>query len=266
MPFKQLVPAPARRLLRSGVDAVSRWHRSRLSYNEIAINQIAEYHSVRGATVLVVGASGGEDCKRFVRRGAAAVHGLDIAQDIGCKFTHARVHYHRESIEKSSLPDATFDIVFSIATMEHVPDIDTGFAEMARLLKPGGLIYSVAAPLWQSPWGHHMACFGDHPWVHLLFSEGDLAKYALANGINSDRGHAIESVAKYMLDPANFNMKPGGAYLAASERPELEIIENRLHGEPESLLDHPLGQRALAMGFAAESLLATQHRLIARKR
>jgi SAM-dependent methyltransferase len=39
--------------------------------------------------------------------------------------------------------DATFDAVFSLAVLEHVPDPFTCAAEIARVLKPGGRVYCV---------------------------------------------------------------------------------------------------------------------------
>lgn len=38
------------------------------------------------------------------------------------------------------LPDASFDIVYSISVIEHVPTVqlETVFADMARVLRPGG--------------------------------------------------------------------------------------------------------------------------------
>ena len=40
----------------------------------------------------------------------------------------------------SALEDASFDVVFSISVLEHIPDDSLGdcFADMARILKPGG--------------------------------------------------------------------------------------------------------------------------------
>jgi SAM-dependent methyltransferase len=42
------------------------------------------------------------------------------------------------SAEKIPLPDASFDIVFSNAVLEHVQDVAAAMSEMRRVLKPGG--------------------------------------------------------------------------------------------------------------------------------
>ena len=112
-----------------------------------------------------------------------------------------------------------------------------------------------------------MSAFGDHPWIHLLFDAPSLVAYARSHGIEGERGHSIEGIARYMLDPANFNMRPASDYLAAcTDLPRLEIIENTLTGEDQApLLEHPLGKRAIAAGFKPESLLATRHQFVARK-
>lgn len=38
-------------------------------------------------------------------------------------------------------PDDTFDFVFSNSVLEHIPDLEPVFAEVARVLKPGGIFY-----------------------------------------------------------------------------------------------------------------------------
>ncbi len=38
-------------------------------------------------------------------------------------------------------PDETFDFVFSNSVLEHIPDLEAVFAEVARVLKPGGTLY-----------------------------------------------------------------------------------------------------------------------------
>lgn len=40
---------------------------------------------------------------------------------------------------RSAFPDESFDVIFSDQVLEHVADLDRAVAEIARLLKPGGL-------------------------------------------------------------------------------------------------------------------------------
>lgn len=52
----------------------------------------------------------------------------------------ARIEYRTgEPIEKSSLPDGDFDIIFSAACLEHVADPVAALKAIHRLLKPGGV-------------------------------------------------------------------------------------------------------------------------------
>jgi SAM-dependent methyltransferase len=215
---------------------------------------------------LVAGANNGLDCKLFIDKGASEVHGVDVVDTVGADYPHPRVTYHRASIEKTDLPSGYFDLVFAVATLEHVPDVNAAFAEMARLTKSGGYIYSLAAPLWRSPYGHHMACFHGHPWVHLTMTRDEIIQYAKANGINGQNGHDIEFVVDYMLNPDYFNMTPAAQYVAACEAlTGVELVENLLVPDHKETLNHDLGKRALRKGFDADDLLWVSHTLVARK-
>lgn len=236
------------------------------SYHAVNAERAAKYVSLKGAKVLVVGANDGRDCKLFVAREAAEVHGLDVIDGVGKEFPHPRVTYHRHSIEASTLPAGYFDLAFAVATMEHVHDIEAAFAEMARVVRPGGVVYCLAAPLWQSRFGHHMSCFEAHPWIHLVFARDALIAYARSHGIEGERGHSLEDIVDYMLHPDYFNMKPARAYLAACERLSgVRLEKNELDLEPRALLDHPLGRAALERGYHETDLLAVTHTLVARK-
>jgi SAM-dependent methyltransferase len=236
------------------------------TYNEINARDAASRLAIRNAKVLVVGANTGGDCREFIKLGAKEVHGLDVIDDVGSEFRHGRVTYHRQSIENTNLPSDSFDLVYSFATMEHVPDIVAGYTEMARLLKPGGVMYSMASPLWFSPYGHHMGCFQGHPWLHVVHDRQGILNYAKSHGIDGERGHSIEAIVNYMLDKTHFNMTPAREYREAILALEnIGVMENSLLCEDASLLDHELGQRALALGYTADDLLSVTHRLIASK-
>ena len=252
------LPSP----IRAAVESPVRRFRKLLGYNRLHVRQAWK---LAGAprSVLVVGANLGEDCRRFADLGATEVHGLDVIENVGADFHDARAVYHRGSIESCDLPDNRFDLAFATATLEHVHNIDAGFAEMARLTKPGGVLWSIASPLWHSPYGHHMACFEGHPWVHLLYDESALRDYAREHGIAPPE---IGDTISYMFNPAPFNRRPAKDYAAAPAKLRgVRIMSNSLYPLDARLLDHPLGQAALARGFAKDELLAETHYAAARK-
>lgn len=244
-----VTPLPLRRAIRSVFP---------ISYNRRHARDAARLVNIGSAKVLVVGANTGEDCREFIALGAKEVHGLDVLENVGSAFPHQRVVYHRQSIECTDLPSQSFDLVYSVATMEHVPDIAAGYAEMARLVKPGGAVYSVASPLWFSPFGHHMAGLEQHPWIHIVFNEQQIADYV--------RKHAIDGISHnvpYMMNPDFFNRRKASEYAAATKNIGLRVKHNDLLRENEGLLSHPLGISALKLGLSKEELLPVTHRFIA---
>lgn len=89
-------------------------------------------------------------------------------------------------IRNLPIQNQSFDLIFSIATFEHIHDLETALQEMYRLLKPNGFIYSNFGPIWSGAVGHHLWCeIGDYklkftepssfadflkPHEHLLYS------------------------------------------------------------------------------------------------
>ena len=256
--LREHLPAP----IRAVVEAPVRRLRKLIGYNRLHVRQAWKL-SGAPRTVLVVGANLGEDCRRFAGLGAKEIHGIDLIENVGADFIDARAVYHRGSIEACDLPDKHFDLVFATATMEHVHNIEAGFGEMARVTKPGGILWSLASPLWHSPYGHHMGCFDGHPWVHLLYDEAALRDYAREHAITAPE---LDHTISYMYDPAPFNRRPAKDYTAAlAKLRDVQIIANKLYQLDARLLDHPLGQRALARGFAKDELLAETHYAAARR-
>lgn len=54
-----------------------------------------------------------------------------------------RVRFHESAIEKLPFEDSAFDACFISHTLEHVPDHGTVFAELSRVIKPGGAVVAV---------------------------------------------------------------------------------------------------------------------------
>lgn len=98
----------------------------------------------QGKDVLDLGCAGGFMAEALAERGAA-VTGIDPAADaIAAARTHAAAQGHDISYDVGvgeALPyaDAAFDAVVCVDVLEHVTDLDQCLAEVARVLRPGGL-------------------------------------------------------------------------------------------------------------------------------
>jgi ubiquinone/menaquinone biosynthesis C-methylase UbiE len=218
--------------------------------------------AVAGKSVLVVGCGSGEDCRPFAEAGAS-VGGLDICDGIGRSFQHPAVAYTRGSIEGCSLAGESFDVVFCAATMEHVHGIEAGFREMVRLTKPGGLVYSVAAPLWNSRRGHHMSCLDQFPWIHLRAESSQIVRLALDNGIVEFNGHSIGAVVDFVFSDY-FNRAPARRYVeACSGLAVAKTIRNNLWLDDAPHLSRDIAAELRPKGYTDEELLAVSHSFIA---
>ena len=78
---------------------------------------------------------------REVQRIAPATTGIDL----NAEAVASSVAYGSRVMDARQLdfPDASFDKIYSFHAIEHIPDLAEVFAEMARVLKPGGKILLV---------------------------------------------------------------------------------------------------------------------------
>jgi SAM-dependent methyltransferase len=102
----------------------------------------------KGATVLDLGCGAGTDLLIAAQMVGPAGHVIGVDMTPGMlKLAMAsaremgvadRVELHESLIESLPLPDAEVDIVISNGVIDLVPDKDAVFAEIDRVLKPGG--------------------------------------------------------------------------------------------------------------------------------
>ncbi len=146
--FSRLVPHydQMNRLMTAGRDG--RWR-------TLAVEASQPQHAV----VLDLGAGTGDLSAEFRRRGAARVIGADIS---AAMLVRAEEKFGQDGIDwlqgdASHLPfaDESFDIVASAFVMRNLPDLAGSFAEMARVLKPGGRLIGldITHPP-ETPWGN----------------------------------------------------------------------------------------------------------------
>ncbi|HEX3556141.1 MAG TPA: bifunctional 2-polyprenyl-6-hydroxyphenol methylase/3-demethylubiquinol 3-O-methyltransferase UbiG [Thermoanaerobaculia bacterium] len=100
----------------------------------------------RGRKTLDVGCGGGILAEEFARLGCD-VTGVDPSeQSLEAARAHARheglaIDYRRAIGEALPFPDASFELAYCCDVLEHVNDLRRVVAEIARVLRPGGLFF-----------------------------------------------------------------------------------------------------------------------------
>lgn len=86
------------------------------------------------------------------------------------------VIFVEDDITESALPPSGFDLVCSWEVLEHVRDPLKFFAQMERLLKPGGVAFHEYNPFFSIN-GGHSHCTLDFLWGHVLLGDPDFERY-----------------------------------------------------------------------------------------
>jgi SAM-dependent methyltransferase len=107
---------------------------------------------------------------------------------------------HGDITSQTELSSNSFDVIFSASVLEHISDVTGAFAEMYRLLKPGGIVIHNYAPYFSHDGGHALG-IGDSPWAHVRLNEEEYLRY-----LNELRPHEASVAADWMRGAMNRNM------------------------------------------------------------
>jgi SAM-dependent methyltransferase len=77
---------------------------------------------------------------------------------------------------RMDFPDASFDLLVSRAALEHVIPIEGALAEMARVVRPGGLLRHAIDPFFWLK-GCHKRGVVDLPWAHARLSPDEFRRF-----------------------------------------------------------------------------------------
>ena len=119
---------------------------------ELAIQFLAQVVPPN-AKILDVGCGTGKGQESFGKLGT--VFGVDFSQD-ALMFCHERglQRIARANAEALPIQSEVFDTVVTLDTIEHIPDDHKAISEIARILKPGGVLL-LNVPAYQWLWGPH---------------------------------------------------------------------------------------------------------------
>src|SRR5512143_691637 len=156
---------------------------------------------LQGATVLELGCGKAEKT-RIVAQKAATVRALEVDQTQLAKNLSVtdlpNVRFAHGGAEKIPAADASCDIVLMFKSLHHVPIplMDSAFAEIRRVLKPGGVAY-ISEPVYAGDFNELLKLFHDERVVR------EAAFAAEQRAVSSGRLALVEQT--FFLQPMHFS-------------------------------------------------------------
>lgn len=170
---------------------------------DLVVNEadiLNELLQLEGARVLELGCGKAEKT-RIVAKKASSVLALEVDEKQLAKNVAItdlpKVHFAHGGAEKIPAPDSDFDIVLMFKSLHHVPigSMDNAFAEIRRVLKPGGVAY-ISEPVFAGDYNEILRLFHDEQKVREAAFAAE--ERALGSGLL-----ALES-QKFFLQPVHF--------------------------------------------------------------
>jgi SAM-dependent methyltransferase len=166
----------------------------------------------------------GERTRRLTREVLAA---LGQPDDIDAAFRQRPVRLMTMDATRMSFADDSFDLLWSRAAMEHIVPPETALAEMARVARPGGLIYHSIDPFYWLK-GCHKRGMVDIPWAHARLTPAEYRRFV------SEREGASRA-AKRSRHLQTLNQFTPRRWRRTLERGPFEILQ--WHEEPRPLAE-----------------------------
>jgi SAM-dependent methyltransferase len=181
------------------------------------------------ATVCEIGCAEGGVLAAFVDRGATKALGTDIQEPLlrivsqpvwsGLGY---EITFTQHDVIYDEIPDewkGAFDVVLLRDVIEHLDDAGVALKNIARLLKPGGVVV-VTFPPYTSPFGGHQQLLGTKlgsiPFVHLLPWK---LFHSIIRGGDPDNQEELERLHRIRCSASKV--------IGASERAGLDLVSQR---------------------------------------
>jgi SAM-dependent methyltransferase len=227
------------------------------SYQVNAAEDLTRYLDLHGKHLLIVGLGQGHEVPIFFDFGCIKIDAIDpVLHSAAIPYTQdPRFRLIQSSAEKIPFPDNTYDVVYSIATLEHIPDPMKACQEMLRVLKPGGIFYCHAGPLWYSAYGFHPDPYIAklEPYFHIRYSSQE--DYLQEHPDLRDNPAYLKRITEcFDAQMSWFNQLPSQVYftfIADMLRTQIPL-EICFSYEPKELLDQ---EHALCAQFPRRDLM-----------
>lgn len=178
---------------------------------------VAGFNSYRKNNRLLDVGCGAGTMLQAAERAGWTVEGLEVSPPAVAYLKEQGFNVRREFLEEAGYPDNHFDVVTACGVMEHVPEVKPFTAEIARILRPGGLFYATTP----NGAGGSALLLGVNwtavaPPEHLhLFSVSGMKKFLAARGLQplkvvSEGANPYEIM--HYFRHRNNNVETGGSF------------------------------------------------------
>ncbi|ARU60386.1 hypothetical protein CBW65_04375 [Tumebacillus avium] len=161
-------------------------------------------------------------------------------------------------------PNNSFDYVFSCNAFEHISDLEETLAELKRLLKPNGVIFSHFGPIWSAPDGHHLDIVHNDcsynfwektilpHWYHLIFSPEELSEI-LESALEPE---LVQAIIQHVYLSDWINRRHYEDYLRAFEQSGLTLEYLAVTNEVDYPEEFPAYRHPLLEGLTKDVIQA----------
>lgn len=112
------------------------------------------------------------------RLAGLVVQRLDQGLSLDDVLAGGALRFFRGDATRLSFADDSFDVLLSRSAMEHIVPVERALAEMARVVRPNGLIHHAIDPyFWLR--GCHKRGLVDIPWAHARLSREEFRRFVL---------------------------------------------------------------------------------------
>jgi SAM-dependent methyltransferase len=146
------------------------------------LRRTARAISLRDADILVLGVGRGEELGLWEQQRPRSLVATDYFAQPAAWGARPAASFAQADVRRLPFADASFDLVASTALLEHVNGVDDVVREMARVVRPAGLVFANFAPLYYTHGGAHFLGAYEHLWM----SDEQFQAYLSARGIQTE--------------------------------------------------------------------------------
>ncbi|HYV56476.1 MAG TPA: class I SAM-dependent methyltransferase [Candidatus Nitrosopolaris sp.] len=179
-----------------------------------------------------------------VLRGMGWQDGLEAAR------ARLPIRFQVADVTHPTLDGESFDLVISGSVLEHVKPVDTALSELAKVLRPGGVMYHAIEPFY---WlrGCHEAGMVDIPWAHARLSLPEMHRF-----VTADEGEERAAAVFEKVDSLNrLTLEQYRNVFAAAPIKVLQWKEKYNTPAAELLQEYPEVSETLLPGVTARDLV-----------